>query len=105
MRHHGVSLVLAVMLLAGSPALSANSDGGSSHEPLLVFAGAGFRSPVEEAARAFTEHTGIPVEATFAGSGCLLAQAELANRGDVFLPGELHYVRDAQERGLVGREV
>ncbi len=47
----------------------------------------------------------MPIEATFAGSGCLLAQAELAGRGDVFIPGELHYVEQARERGLVGDAV
>jgi len=79
--------------------------GPVSARPLLVYAGAGFRAPVEDAARAFAEGEGIAVEATFAGSGCLLAQAELAGRGDVLIPGELHYVEKACARGLAGDPV
>ena len=76
-----------------------------SEPTLLVFAGAGFRLPIEEAAREFSEKEGLAVETTFAGSGCLLAQAELAGIGDVFLPGEVHYLDHGRERGLVGGPV
>jgi molybdate transport system substrate-binding protein len=72
---------------------------------LLVYAGAGFRPPVEDAAAAFERSRGAHVELTFAGSGCLLAQAELAGRGDVFIPGEMHYLEKAQERGIAGEAV
>ena len=72
---------------------------------LLVYAGAGFRPPLEDAAAAFEQSRGTHVELTFAGSGCLLAQAELAGRGDVFVPGEMHYLEKAQERGIAGQAV
>lgn len=73
-----------------------------AEEALLVYAGAGFRLPIEDAAQVFTERTGIGIETTFAGSGCLLAQAELAGRGDVFIPGETHYIDQARTRDLAG---
>jgi molybdate transport system substrate-binding protein len=72
---------------------------------LLVYAGAGFRPPIEEAAQAFAAREGFPVETTFAGSGCLLAQAELAGRGDVFIPGELHYLDQACQRKLASSTI
>ncbi|MCA9753576.1 MAG: substrate-binding domain-containing protein, partial [Gemmatimonadetes bacterium] len=72
---------------------------------LLVYAGAGFRLPLEEAAAEFSAREGVPVETTFAGSGCLLAQAELAGHGDVFIPGERHYLVQAEERDLAGDAV
>lgn len=92
-------LILALLLGAGSSLACAEE------EPILVYAGAGFRLPIEAAARAFTERTGISIETTFAGSGCLLAQAELAGRGDVFIPGETHYIEQARERKLTGESV
>lgn len=98
----GAVLLAGFLLSPASPAAPAGRGGGS---PLLVFAGAGFRLPIERAARAFTEREGVVVELTFAGSGCLLAQAEIASRGDVIIPGEIHYLRKAQERGLVGEVV
>ena len=100
--------LVGAVLLAGSFPSSvslAAQAGQESRSPLLVFAGAGFRLPIERAARAFTEREGVAVELTFAGSGCLLAQAEIASRGDVIIPGEIHYLRKAQERGLVGEVV
>jgi len=72
---------------------------------LLVYAGAGFRPPIEDAAAAFERKHDAHVELTFAGSGCLLAQAELAGRGDVFIPGEMHYLEKAQERGIASHAV
>lgn len=76
-----------------------------AEKPLLIYAGAGFRLPIEDAAQAFTERTGIEIETTFAGSGCLLAQAELAGRGDLFIPGETHYLEQARARELAGEMV
>ena len=94
--------LIAAFLAAVSGAEVQASRARAAGEPLIVYAGAGFRLPVERAARLFAEREGIPVEATYAGSGCLLAQAELAGRGDVFLPGEIHYAEQARARGLAG---
>jgi len=79
-------------------------DASTAEEPLFVYCCAGFRPPIEDAARVFSEANGVEVDITYAGSGCLIAQAELAGRGDLFIPGEEHYITKAQERGLV-REV
>lgn len=80
---------------------------GVADEPptLTVFAGAGFRLPIEAAVQAFEARVPVEVEVTFAGSGCLLAQAELAGRGDVFIPGERHYLDQARRRGVAGDAV
>jgi molybdate transport system substrate-binding protein len=91
--------VLAAVLCVANPFWTLASP--ESGQPLFVYAGAGFRLPIEQAARVFTEREGMPVELTFAGGGCLLAQAEIASRGDVIIPGEIHYLRKARERGLV----
>ncbi|MFN8547650.1 MAG: substrate-binding domain-containing protein [Candidatus Eisenbacteria bacterium] len=67
----------------------------------VLFAGAGFRLPIEEIAKLFESRTGLKVEASYAGSGCLIAQAELLGRGDVFIPGEESFMDQARGRGLV----
>ncbi len=74
---------------------------GSSEESVFVYCCAGFRPPIEAAAEKFTATYGTPIELTFAGSGCLIAQAELAGQGDLFIPGEEHYIQKAKERGIV----
>ena len=93
-----------VAVVAGCVAATilAPSDVIAGGEPLFIYCCAGFRPPIEEAARIFSESHQVRVEVTYAGSGCLIAQAELAGRGDLFIPGEEHYIVQAQERGLVG---
>ncbi len=74
---------------------------GSNRRQLLVFAGAAFRPPLEDMARAFQKRYRIPVQFNFTGSNCLLAQIILTQKGDLFLPGEEFYVDQAEKRGYV----
>lgn len=73
----------------------------SSKSPLFIYAGAAFRPPLEEMGRVFERKYGVPVRFNFTGSNCLLAQIILSQQGDLFLPGEEFYVRQAQKRGYV----
>ncbi|MER3500663.1 MAG: molybdate ABC transporter substrate-binding protein [Candidatus Fervidibacterota bacterium] len=73
----------------------------SNRQGLLIYAGAAFRPPLEEMGRAFERRYNIPVRFNFTGSNCLLAQIILSKQGDLFLPGEEFYVRQAQQRGYV----
>ena len=86
----------AVVMVAGF-GLSTSSWAGD----LFIYCCAGFRPPLEAIAAAFEQRHDVSIEMTFAGSGCLVAQAELAGRGDIFLPGEAHYIANAQNRGIV----
>ncbi|MBN1419491.1 MAG: molybdate ABC transporter substrate-binding protein [Planctomycetes bacterium] len=78
--------------------------GGRGSEALEILCGAGLRPPIEEIAAAFAKAHGIRVECDYAGSNVLLARLELTKRGDIFIPGDAHYVDLARERGLVERD-
>ena len=96
-----------LLALAGivALALSLSSVGRrGGDDALFVYVGAGFRLPVEEVASRFREETGVSVELSFAGSGCLLAQAALSRRGDLYMPGEEFFMAQAREQGLITRE-
>ncbi|MCS7191969.1 MAG: molybdate ABC transporter substrate-binding protein [Armatimonadetes bacterium] len=73
----------------------------SDRSPLFVYAGAAFRPPLEAMGREFERKYSVPVRFNFTGSNCLLAQIILSQQGDLFLPGEEFYVRQAQKRGYV----
>ena len=73
----------------------------SDKTPLFIYAGAAFRPPLEEMGRTFEGKYGVPVRFNFTGSNCLLAQIILSQQGDLFLPGEEFYVRQAQKRNYV----
>lgn len=68
---------------------------------LFLYCGAAMRKPVAEISKLFRERTGIKVEPTYTGSGCLLAQIEMADKGDLFMPGEDWFMEQAVERGRI----
>lgn len=69
--------------------------------PLRLYCGAGLSDAVAEIAQAFTEATGVVVEVDYAGSEVLLSRLKLSGRGDVYMPGDEHYVELARQEGLV----
>ncbi|HID08118.1 MAG TPA: molybdate ABC transporter substrate-binding protein, partial [Armatimonadetes bacterium] len=73
----------------------------TSGDGLFMFCGAGLREPIEDVRKAFEKKYGIPVRVCYAGSACLLAQIAITQRGDLYLPGEEFYAKQAQERGFV----
>jgi molybdenum ABC transporter molybdate-binding protein len=73
----------------------------SNGAPILVYCAAGLRSPVEAVARDYETLYGVPVQLQFGGSQTLLANAEVAHRGDLFLAADDSYLRMAAEKNLV----
>ena len=96
-RHRMRSLTLVCLLAA------AFSVGGLAHArtTLTVHAGAGIRPPLDELGALFEKRTGVKIEYNYKGSGCLLADICFSKRGDVYIPGETFYVRQAEERGFI----
>lgn len=68
---------------------------------LRLYCGAGIRPPVAEIAKAFEAERGVRLEPDYAGSNILLTRIEQSGRGDLFMPGDAHYVEQARQRGLV----
>jgi len=74
------------------------------HKPadsLFLYCGAGLRKPAQDLIAAFRQKTGIPVVATYTGSGCLLAQITVGEEGDLYMPGEEFYMQQALKRSYV----
>jgi molybdate transport system substrate-binding protein len=69
--------------------------------PLLVFAGAGLKAPLEEIGPAFTRKYGIAVQYNYGGAGTLVTQMNLTRKGDVFMPGSTTEFKIAKDQGLV----
>ncbi len=68
---------------------------------LLIFAGSASKPPTQEAARAFTQKTGISVDLVFGGSGYVLSQMKLTRKGDLYFPGSSDYMEIAKRQHLV----
>ncbi|MCX7805990.1 MAG: molybdate ABC transporter substrate-binding protein [Planctomycetota bacterium] len=68
---------------------------------MMIYVGAGLRPPVAEAAAVFEKKQGIAIECDYAGSELLLSRAKLSGKGDLYMPGEVHYIERAEKEGLI----
>lgn len=68
---------------------------------LLLYCGAGIRPAASEVAATFGQKHRITVECDYAGSEVLLGRIKLSGRGDLYMPGDVHYINQAAEEGLI----
>ena len=73
-------------------------------QSLMVYCGVGMREPMDEIGSLFKEKYGISIVYNYAGSGHLLNQIELAQMGDVYLPGAMYYLDIAREKSFIDYE-
>lgn len=72
-----------------------------SKPKLFVFCAAGIKPPIEAAAAQFERETGIQVDLQYGGSGTLLSNLRIAQRGDLYIAGDESYIELAREKGLI----
>jgi molybdate transport system substrate-binding protein len=68
---------------------------------LIVFCGSASKPAMEEIAQAFAVEKGIDVYFNFGGSGTLLAQMQLSQTGDVYIPSSPDYIEMAEQKGVI----
>lgn len=68
---------------------------------LFLFCGAGIRPPAAELAETFGRENGVRIVTDYAGSEVLLSKIKLVRRGDLYMPGDRHYVDLAAKEGFI----
>ncbi len=96
-------LLFCSVIAHGCISEPAQSETGKP-ESLLVYCGAGMRAPMDELGSQFEQDYGVKVVCNYAGSGHLLNQIELAQNGDVYQPGAMHYATIARDKGFIEYE-
>ncbi len=96
-----IGLVGIVALVAMLTVLSMPERGGGSGEPLLVYCAAGIKPPVLQLARDFEEKYDTRIQLQYGGSGTLLSNVEVSQRGDLYIAGDRSYIEIADEKGLI----
>ncbi len=96
-RRYGGLLVLATLLCL---CLGCGSD-KPQQTKLLLYCGAGIRPAAAELAREFTRRHGVAVECDYAGSEVLISRIKLSGLGDLYMPGDVYYVDQAEREGLI----
>ncbi|MBN2137661.1 MAG: substrate-binding domain-containing protein [Sedimentisphaerales bacterium] len=101
MKHAMIAFAAAVtLLLAGC---DSKDTPRTEPEPaeLLLYCGAGISPPVDEIIDAFFQECAIKVVPDYAGSEVLLSKIKLAERGDLYMPGDSYYVDRAEKAGII----
>jgi len=70
-------------------------------QALVVYCGAGLRPPVAELIETFSKRHGVRLEPVYTGAGILLSQMTLAQRGDIYIPGDQFFMQQAVDRGYI----
>ena len=76
-------------------------DGQSSPKELLLYCGAGIRPPADELIETFEHEYGINISPDYAGSEILLSKIKLIQQGDLYMPGDKHYVEQAAQADMI----
>ena len=75
-----------------------------SDKPLLLYCGAGIRPPVDDLIALLKSEYGVAVQADYGGSEKLLSRIKLVKQGDLYMPGDMHYIDKAEEDGLLAAQ-
>lgn len=99
-----IVILLIIGLSASAGCLTAPSqehEKTSGGQTLLVYSGAGLSAPMKAIKTAFEEEHGVTIEYIFGGSGTLLPQMEITQKGDLFVAGGMPAYEAALKKGLV----
>lgn len=73
----------------------------SEVKELLIYCGAGIRPPVDELVEVFSREQGVKIITDYAGAEVLISKLKIAHRGDLYMPGDKHYVEQAAQEGMI----
>jgi molybdate transport system substrate-binding protein len=91
-------IIITVVMLIGC---DSKKDGQSAPEGLLLYCGAGIRPPADELVETFGREHGVKVAVDYAGSEVLLSKIKLVRQGDLYMPGDKHYVEQAAQADMI----
>ena len=75
--------------------------GGGEHAvTLTLYCAAGVKPPVEQAAKQYADEYGVQIYLQYGGSGTLLSNLQIAQKGDLYLAADESYLKLAAEKGL-----
>ncbi len=96
-----LSRLAAGLCIAALACTGCRRQPGAENQELILYCGAGIRPAVAEAIEAFQAGHDVRILADYAGSEVLLSKVRLTQKGDLYMPGERHYVQLAAETGII----
>ncbi|HEC03504.1 MAG TPA: hypothetical protein ENI81_08205 [Phycisphaerales bacterium] len=96
-----VAAVIALALIGCKAEDPEQSESESDSKELLLYCGAGIRPPAAQMAEAFEREHGVRVVVDYAGTEVLMSKIKLTRKGDLYMPGDKHYVDQAAQEGMI----
>ena len=109
-RHRGTERIIATLCLCAFATLclcyigckaEKSEEFDSEAKELLLYCGAGIRPPVEQMVEAVGREHGVRIVTDYAGSEVLISKIKLTRKGDLYMPGDKHYVEQAAQEGMI----
>jgi len=75
---------------------------GCGADPPLLYCGAGLKPPMDELVEKFEQQHGVKIAVDYRGSEVLLSSAKVSGKGDLYMPGDVHYIELAKQHELLG---
>ena len=79
--------------------------GDSAGKELVFYCAAGIRPPVADIIDAFQQSHDTRIITDYAGSEVLLSKIKLIQSGDLYMPGDKHYIAQADDAGMIETSV
>ena len=73
-------------------------------ETLDFYCAAGMKPPVAKIAEQYEKEYGVKINIIYGGSGTLLNNLEVAQKGDLYLAADYSYIDIAREKNLLAEE-
>lgn len=96
-----IILLIAIVSCLAISGCGSDDGGKGRKEELILYCGAGIRPPVAECVEAFGQKHGVKIMTDYAGSEILLSRIRLTGKGDLYMPGDKHYVQQAADEGMI----
>ena len=105
MKGPGLFLLLSTLALLGGLWYSQRGrqigPEGDSGATLTLYVAAGVRRPIDAILVEYEQRYGVRTQIQYAGSGTLLANMEVAKKGDIYIPADQIFVDRARAKGLL----
>jgi len=92
-----LSAIVLLIAAGGLAFYSLRTESSASGKSLTVYCAAGLKKPVEAIAAQYQKELGVEVSLQFGGTGTLLTQLRVANRGDLFIAADDGSLADAKK--------
>ncbi len=91
----------ATVLIVALPLGCGRRTGQGARPVLRLYSGAGLRPAVAELVDVFQSSHDVAIECDYGGSNMIFGRLKVARRGDIFIPGDVRYVKMAEKEGLI----